>query len=559
MYKGKEVELATHNQVIKKYSYAVPPEIYDQSIPQITTAKTIINEFIKEHSINGAETILDACCGTGLLSEYLGQFLSTGKVTGLDLAGNMIEYSRKFHASKNVSFEEEDITLLNPSRKKSADIITCSWAVSHIAMDHQKVMLTNLYHYLKEDGNLLVLFPVMGSILSTSIQSVVKSDEWNIYFKNFINNRVSFSSDEYNNLLAEAGFIQTNVKIQIENLSFKNRNELECFVTTALARYLPYLEEESLRIEFIKAVSNDYLFKTNSLEGNIPYSVTLLIASAKRPNLSCLLDPITDKEYLMKEQYNGTVNFQHRTKLFYYGVNIDLRQWEAEQYTESYNLNQSQYILEIGCGDGAFWNYIAPNINSNPEVILTDLSQSMLTSCSSNLDAIKVQFPIKFQQADMDNLLFKEGQFDCILIHNAIYHSTNPTNCIENIKKMLKPEGFLGLSVLNHHVNSAAWKIAHKINENVPNESFTAKFSDIEADQVLPLFFSRIEKRDYVNQLHFTQSTPLVNMIKSSPEVQRLNLPDLFFKTLKDKMEEKISEEREFVTEFNASLYLCRK
>lgn len=357
MYTGKEIELATHNTVIEKYSYAVPPEIYDQSIPQITTAKTIFNEFINEHSINGTETILDACCGTGLLSEYLGKFLSTGKVIGLDLASNMIEYSRKYHASKNVSFEEEDIILLNPSRKKSADIITCSWAVSHIAMDYQKVMLKNLYQYLKEDGKLLVLFPVMGSKLSTSIQTVVKSEEWNIFFQKRINNRISFSSDEYANLLVEAGFIQTNVKVQVEDISFKNINELECFVTTAVARYLPYLEDEYLRIDFIKAVSKDYLIKTNSLEDNIPYSVSLLIASAKRPNLTYLLDPITDKEYLEKDKWNGSIyNKPEYTRL---------QRFFGEKIIDNYILpaQKNQTLgLDVGCGDGYLTDYASKKL-----------------------------------------------------------------------------------------------------------------------------------------------------------------------------------------------------
>lgn len=275
--------------------------------------------------------------------------------------------------------------------------------------------------------------------------------------------------------------------------------------------------------------------------------------------LSQASDPVTNKEYLANDQYNGTVHLQHRTKIFDYGDNVDLRQWEAEQYTGNFNLNNCETILEIGCGDGEFWKYMAPFIYSEPKVLLTDLSEAMLKACSSNLHSVVAHFPVSYEKADMDSLSFPPSQFDAVLAHNVIYHSSNPVASIESIKNTLKTTGFLGLSVLSQDVNKTVWKIANEINENVPDKSFTAIFSDKEADNILPLFFGSIEKHVYKNQFHFKESAPVVNMIKSSPIVQKLNLPIMFFKTLNNKIEEQISEKGEFVSEFNASLYLCKK
>ncbi len=270
------------------------------------------------------------------------------------------------------------------------------------------------------------------------------------------------------------------------------------------------------------------------------------------------IDTITNKTYLATNQYNGTVHFKHRTKIFDYGTNVNLREWAAAQYVGEYSLNDCAAILEVGCGDGAFWEYMAPAITTKPAITLTDLSANMLQECKSNLDAAHPQLTFHYQQSDIDALTFCAGQFDAVLAHNVIYHAVNPEAALEGIKRVLSKKGFFGLSVLNHDVNQAIWAVAHEINESVPTESFTARFSDKHADKCLPRFFSSVDKREYKNTLRFTESEPVVSMVKSTPTVQKLNLDSTFFKAFQDRVEDEIKERGAFVSEFNASLYLCK-
>lgn len=267
----------------------------------------------------------------------------------------------------------------------------------------------------------------------------------------------------------------------------------------------------------------------------------------------------TNKEYLTTNQYHGTVHFKHRTKIFDYGTNINLRQWAAEQYSGAYSFNGRSAVLEVGCGDGAFWGYMAPAITAQPELTLTDLSPKMLEECKANLSAACPQLTFNYIVADIDKLAFEAAKFNIVLAHNVIYHAENTEAALEEIKRVLKPDGFLGLSVLNHDVNKAIWTVAHEIDPSVPMESFTARFSDIHADRCLPGLFSQVEKREYKNTLRFTKSEPVISMVKSTPTVQMLNLQHGFFKALQDKVEQDINEHGAFVSEFNASLYLCRK
>jgi hypothetical protein len=40
-----------------------------------------------------------------------------------------------------------------------------------------------------------------------------------------------------------------------------------------------------------------------------------------------------EKNYLVKEQYAGMVNYQHRKNIFQHGDNIPLMEWLVLQYT----------------------------------------------------------------------------------------------------------------------------------------------------------------------------------------------------------------------------------
>ncbi len=269
--------------------YSVPPKLYDQSLPQITTAKSVVMNFLQKKSLKGDEIIIDAACGTGRLATFLSEYISSGHILGIDNAENMIEFAQENRASDKVSFQVNDLCVFNPALKKKADLIVCSWAVSHIPTEQQKDFTQNLFNYLKEDGYLLVLFPVMGSILSTVIQEVAKSETWQGYFKDFQSKRMTFTVEEYNDLLRQTGFDNRVVQTNTEHLTFSNKAELDCFVTTAVARYLPFLEESKLGDDFINDVSNHYLQKAGTTEQGIPYTMTILSAVATRPNLSLLL------------------------------------------------------------------------------------------------------------------------------------------------------------------------------------------------------------------------------------------------------------------------------
>jgi 2-polyprenyl-3-methyl-5-hydroxy-6-metoxy-1,4-benzoquinol methylase len=263
----------------------------------------------------------------------------------------------------------------------------------------------------------------------------------------------------------------------------------------------------------------------------------------------------TNKEYLKNEQYAGMNNYQHRKDIYQHGNNIPLTEWLSTQYAGSYNLSGFDQILEVGCGNGTFWQHTTGVFQSS--VVITDLSEKMLEECKRNLSTVNIK--ANYQVVDIDVLPYGKGTFNAVLAHNVIYHAVNPENSIAGMQEVLKPNGIFGMSVLNQGANQSIWKIANSIDSRVPAQSFTSRFTNIEADKILPTVFKQVEKKEYFNTLRFKTSEPVVNMVKSSPAVQPLKLSDSFFTLFKEKVEAQISDKGYFESELNASLYLCRK
>lgn len=57
------------------------------------------NTLIAELSLKGNETILDLCCGDGVLTEQLAAAVLDGRVLGIDASGGMIETAKSLQRS----------------------------------------------------------------------------------------------------------------------------------------------------------------------------------------------------------------------------------------------------------------------------------------------------------------------------------------------------------------------------------------------------------------------------------------------------------------------------
>lgn len=104
------------------------------------------------------------------------------------------------------------------------------------------------------------------------------------------------------------------------------------------------------------------------------------------------------------------------------------------------NLSDNQTILEIGFGNGKFFDKIFSRAN-NLQVTGLDFSETMFSQAKEkNTEAI-ASGKLKLQLGNSDKLPFPDNSFDKIFCINVIYFWNEPQKHLQEIHRVLKPGG----------------------------------------------------------------------------------------------------------------------
>lgn len=271
----------------------------------------------------------------------------------------------------------------------------------------------------------------------------------------------------------------------------------------------------------------------------------------------------TDPAYLIDEQYHDTSNYKKRLAIFAYGDNDHVLDWLAQEYIGEYSLNGKK-ILEIGVGTGEFWEYYAQRCQPQGiELEATDLSLGMLEASKEFIQNLRLEegeISATFQQVSIDGLSqYADQTFDAVIAHNVIYHAKHPVEALKEMKRILKPNGLLGLSLVEEDSHQTLWEAANQCDERVPKKGFTSVFCEKQAGPVLLSLFEHVRTRSYANNLWYTDSSVPVESIRTSPTVRALQLSSEFYDKLKQKIDADIDERHGFASTYTARHYLCRK
>lgn len=107
-------------------------------------------------------------------------------------------------------------------------------------------------------------------------------------------------------------------------------------------------------------------------------------------------------------------------------------------------INENSKVLEIGCTNG--FSSIEINKLTNCNVIGIDINQNSIDNAISrilpnNLDPKK----ISFEYGNAEKLRFKDNTFDLIICGNALSFVSDKSKAIEELKRVLKPNGFISI------------------------------------------------------------------------------------------------------------------
>lgn len=108
---------------------------------------------VRDAGVRPGDDVLDLGCGTGALTRAAAEVSRTGRVTGIDLAPEMVAHARRLGGA--ATYEEGDISrLTHPDA--SVDVVLSSLALHHVDPTARDAVLAGALRVLRPNGRLLI-------------------------------------------------------------------------------------------------------------------------------------------------------------------------------------------------------------------------------------------------------------------------------------------------------------------------------------------------------------------------------------------------------------------
>jgi len=164
-------------------------------------------------------------------------------------------------------------------------------------------------------------------------------------------------------------------------------------------------------------------------------------------------------------------------------------------------------VLEVGCGMGNFAERLARETTA--EVVATDLSPRMVElTRERGLDA---------RVADVQNLPFVDGEFDCAVANAMLYHVDDLDRALSELARVLEPGGRLVAVTIGVEHLAEVWRL---VGYRQPERPFSRE----NGAEHLARHFRAAERRDVDASLVFPDGEAVHRYVEStifSAEVPR--------------------------------------
>jgi trans-aconitate 2-methyltransferase len=221
-------------------------EVYDRvADPQFEWAKEVIGRL----ELNGDETVLDAGCGSGRVTELVLDRLPDGRLIGIDGSASMVAKARE-KLGDRAEVREGDLAALD--LEEEVDLVYSN-AVFHWIPDHRN-LFRRLFAALRPDGRLVAQCGGSGNVasLTRAIAEVAAQPRFGEHFAD-MEPMLNFATpQETDALLREIGFEDVRCWLQPKNVT--PAEPLAFLATVTLGPQLERLPDD-LEDPFVREVA----------------------------------------------------------------------------------------------------------------------------------------------------------------------------------------------------------------------------------------------------------------------------------------------------------------
>jgi arsenite methyltransferase len=108
------------------------------------------------------------------------------------------------------------------------------------------------------------------------------------------------------------------------------------------------------------------------------------------------------------------------------------------------HINESKYVLDVGCGVGVTPIYIAKTYGSR--VIGVDISAKMIERSLERARRERVADRVEFRVADAQDLPFDDDIFDAVITESVTSFTEDKQKAVNEYLRVIKPGGYIGLN-----------------------------------------------------------------------------------------------------------------
>ena len=222
---------------------------------------------------------------------------------------------------------------------------------------------------------------------------------------------------------------------------------------------------------------------------------------------------LTNMENTLKSQYQNATNISARINLHrLYSIN------ETGWFPFIYDfceIKENMHVLEIGCGNGAFWMENKEKLPKDIQIILNDISEGMLRDARREMGQEDSRFT--YDAFDCHAIPYADESFELVIANHVLFYVCSLADVLKEVCRVLKPGGRLVCSTYGaahmHEISELVEEFdarivlsADKLYQNFGMENGTA---------LLQPYFEKVKVHYYEDALVVDKPEPLIEYILS--------------------------------------------